>query len=145
MFPQMNLSWQGLRIVWILIYIFVGLILMFWHRETHITHNTTDKLSCTKRASNSVPPGEGKPTAAAVHHVRFMAQKLCQKHNAYGVIEAALDNWQPFWNAKVLISTTVWVDFELLPGSGDIHICWFNFDAPAQWCVGQRRAMCYEV
>ena len=32
----------------------------------------------------------------------------------------------------VLISTPVCVNFELRPGAGDIHICWFNFDALAQ-------------
>ena len=46
--------------------------------------------------------------------------------------EAALDNWQPVWNAQVSISTPVCVSFELRPGAGDIHICWFNFDALAQ-------------
>ena len=29
----------------------------------------------------------------------------------------------------VSISTPVCVNFELRPGAGDIHICWFNFDA----------------
>ena len=46
--------------------------------------------------------------------------------------EAALDNWQPVWNAQVSISTPVCVNFELRPGAGDTHICWFNFDALAQ-------------
>ena len=47
--------------------------------------------------------------------------------------EAALDNWQLVWNAQVSISTPVCVNFELRPGAGDIHICWFfNFDALAQ-------------
>ena len=46
--------------------------------------------------------------------------------------EAALDNWQPVWNAQVSISTPVCVNFELRPGAGDIHICWFNFDIMAQ-------------
>ena len=32
----------------------------------------------------------------------------------------------------VSISTPVCVNFELGPGAGDIHICWFNFDALAQ-------------
>ena len=45
---------------------------------------------------------------------------------------AALDNWQPVWNAQVSISTPVCVNFELRPGAGDIHICWFNFDALPQ-------------
>ena len=30
------------------------------------------------------------------------------------------------------ILTPVCFDFELHPGAGDIHICWFNFDALAQ-------------
>ena len=46
--------------------------------------------------------------------------------------EAALDNWQPVWNAQVLISIPVCVNFELRPGAGDIHISWFNFHAVAQ-------------
>ena len=32
----------------------------------------------------------------------------------------------------VSISTHVCVNFELRPGAGDIHICWFDFDALAQ-------------
>ena len=32
----------------------------------------------------------------------------------------------------VSISTPVCVNFELRPGAGNIHICWFNFDALAQ-------------
>ena len=32
----------------------------------------------------------------------------------------------------VSISTPVCVNFELRPGAGDIHICWFDFDALAQ-------------
>ena len=58
-----------------------------------------------------------------VQHVRFMPLKLCQKHNSNDMPEAALDNWQPIWNAQVLISTPVYVNFELRPGAGDIRIC----------------------
>ena len=46
--------------------------------------------------------------------------------------EAALDNWQPVWNARVSISTPVCVNFEQRLCAGDVHICWFNFDALAQ-------------
>ena len=46
--------------------------------------------------------------------------------------EAALDNRQPVWNAHVLISTPVSVNCELRPGSGDIHIYWFNYDVLAE-------------
>ena len=44
----------------------------------------------------------------------------------------ALDDWQPLWNAEVSISTPVHVNYELCPGAGDIHFCWFNFDSMAQ-------------
>ena len=55
-----------------------------------------------------------------------------KKRNSNDMPEAALDNWQPVWNAQVSISTPVCVNFELRPGAGDIHICWFNFDTLAQ-------------
>ena len=55
-----------------------------------------------------------------------------KKRNSNDMPVAALDNWQPVWNAQVSISTPVCVNFELRPGAGDIHICWFNFDALAQ-------------
>ena len=45
--------------------------------------------------------------------------------------EAAVDNWQPIWNAQVSISTPICVNFELCPGSGNLHISWFNFYALA--------------
>ena len=67
-----------------------------------------------------------------VQHVRFTPLKSRQKRNSNDMPEAALDNWQPVWNAQVSISTPVCVNFELRPGAGDIHICWFNFDALAQ-------------
>ena len=67
-----------------------------------------------------------------VQHVRFTPLKLRQKRNSNDMPEAALDNWQPVWNAQVSILTPVCFDFELRPGAGDIHICWFNFDALAQ-------------
>ena len=46
--------------------------------------------------------------------------------------EAAQDNWQSVRNVQVLISTPVGVNFELRPGAGDAHVCWFNVDALAQ-------------
>ena len=49
-----------------------------------------------------------------------------KKHNPNDMPEAALGNWQPVWNGQVSISTPVCVNFELRPGFGDIHICWFN-------------------
>ena len=59
-----------------------------------------------------------------------MPPKLCKNPN--DMPEAALDNWQPIWNALVLISPPMCVNYELRPDAGDIHICWFNFDALAQ-------------
>ena len=38
---------------------FVVLMLMLWHREMLMTHQETNKLSCTKQGSNSVPPNWG--------------------------------------------------------------------------------------
>ena len=35
------------------------------------------------------------------------------------------------------ISTAVCVNFELCPGAGDIHICWFNCDSLAQGNVSK--------
>ena len=67
-----------------------------------------------------------------VQHVCFTPLKSRQKRNSNDMPVAALDNWQPVWNAKVSISTPVCVNFELRPGAGDIHICWLKFDALAQ-------------
>ena len=46
--------------------------------------------------------------------------------------EAALDTWQHVWNAQVSISTPACVNFELRPGAGHTHVCWFKFDTLAQ-------------
>ena len=73
-----------------------------------------------------------------VQHVHFTPLKLRKKRNSSDMPEAALDNWQPVGNAQVSISKPVSVNFELSPGAGDIHICWFNFDALAQGNVYKR-------
>ena len=106
---------------------------MLWHRETHINPQrnrwiivdpagielTTSRL----RQLRQLP---------VVQHVRFTPLKSRLKRNSNDMPVAALDNWQPVWNAQVSISTPVCVNFELRPGAGDIHFCWFNFDALAQ-------------
>ena len=56
--------------------------------------------------------------------VHFMPLKLCLKtqfqwHARYCTGQLT---------TQVPISTPVCVSFELCPGSGDIHSCWFNFD-----------------
>ena len=53
-----------------------------------------------------------------------------------GGAEAVLQNRHPVsTNEHVLISTPVCINFELRPGSGDIHICWFNCEALTQWNI----------
>ena len=42
-------------------------------------------------------------------------------------------DWQSIWNAMVLISTPVCVNFKLRPGSGEMHICPFDFGALVHW------------
>ena len=76
---------------------------------------------------------EATPPAASCPARTLHATEIAPiKRNSNDMPEAALDNWQPVWNAQVSISTPVCVNFELRPGAGDIHICWFNFDALAQ-------------
>ena len=77
--------------------------------------------------TEATPPAARSP--ARTLHATEIAYK---KSNSNDMPEAALDNWLPVWNAQVSISTPVCVNFELRPGAGDIHICWFNFDALAQ-------------
>ena len=69
---------------------------------------------------------------SVVQHVLFMPLKWCQKPNPNDMAEAALDGWQPVWDALVSISTPTCANFELSPGSDDIQICLFNVDALAQ-------------
>ena len=47
--------------------------------------------------------------------------------------EAALDNWQPVWNAQVSISTPVCVNFELRPGTFFIHANSFIYCEMILW------------
>ena len=78
---------------------------------------------------------EATPPAASCQLSSTYASRhwnCVKKRNSNDMPEAALDNWQLVWNAQVSISTPVCVNFELRPGAGDIHICWFNFDALAQ-------------
>ena len=77
--------------------------------------------------TEATPPAASCP--ARTLHATEIAPK---KRNSNDMPVAALDNWQPVWNAQVSISTHVCISFELRSGAGDIHICWFNFDALAQ-------------
>ena len=96
---------------------------MLWHREAHINSQSNRfiivdpaglELDTTRLWQHRHLPVVGR--------VRFMPWKLCQKHNLNVMTGAALDNWQPVWNAQVSISTPVCVNFELRPGSADIYI-----------------------
>ena len=106
---------------------------MLWHRETHINPQrnrwiivnpagielTTSRL----RQLRQLP---------VVQHVRFTPLQLRKKTQLEW--HAALDKWQPVWNAQVSISTPVCANFELRPGAGDIKsthrlVCW-HFAVP---------------
>ena len=114
-------------------YIFDGLILMLWHRETHINPQRNRWMIMNPSGvEHTTPRLRQHRQLPAIQHVRFMPLKLCQKHNPNDTPEAALDNWQPVWNAQVSISTLVLIHSELHPCSGNIHICWFDIDALAQ-------------
>ena len=68
-----------------------------------------------------------------VQHVRFTPLKSRQKNATpmtCPLLHWTTDNLSGMH--MVSISTPVCVNFELRPGAGDIHICWFNFDALAQ-------------
>ena len=77
-----------------------GLLLMLWHRETHITHKKDwyiiVYLSGVELNTSRLRQHRQLPV---IQHVRFMPQTLCQKHNASDMTEATLDNQPPIWNA----------------------------------------------
>ena len=96
------------------------------------THKGTDELPWTRRGSNSRPPDCGNSASCQLSSTSASCHSNCvKKHNSNDMAEAALDNWQPVWNAQVSISTPVCVNFELRPCASDKHIClvWF-------WCSG---------
>ena len=123
-------------------------IYMHMHIHTHICWFNFDALAQgnaykpTKEPINYRGPGgdrthdlqtEATPPAASCPARTLHATEIApKKRNSNDLHVAALDNWQPIWNAQVSISTPVRVNFELRPGAGDIHICWVNFDALAQ-------------
>ena len=105
-----------------------GLMLMLSHRETHITHKGTDKLAWTKRWSNSIPPNWGNTASSQLSNTFVSCHRNCVKW-----IQSQWRHWttdNPFECACFNFNTCV--NFELHPGSGDMHICWLNFDALAQ-------------
>ena len=67
------------------------------------------------------PQTEATPRAASYPRL-FHATGIVSKHNPNDMAEAVLDNWQPIWDAHVLISTPVCVNFELRLGAGEHRI-----------------------
>ena len=117
-----------------ILYIFVGWILMLWHREAHINPRRNRKFivdpAGIELTTSRLRQHRQLPVVQQVH---FMPLKLCKKnHNPNDKPETALDKWQPIWNAQVSISPPVGVDFELHPVVGHISICWLNFEALRQ-------------
>ena len=93
-------------------------ISMLWHRQADFDalaqgiacNPTIEPINYRGRGSNSRPLKLRQPRQLpVVQHVRFMPLKSRQKHNSNDMPEAALDNWQPVWNAQVSISTHVYV------------------------------------
>ena len=106
---------------------------MLWHTETHINPQRNRWIIGTRRGSNLRPPDWGNSASCQLSSTFASCHwNSVITNNLNDMPEAALDNWQPVWNARVSISTRVCVNLELRPGAGDIHICWFNFDALAQ-------------
>ena len=115
------------------IYIFVGIILMPHTAKRIYTHKGTDKSSWTRRGLNSRRPNWGNSASCQLTSTYASRHWNCvKKRNSNDKPEAALDKWQPVWNVQVSILTHVCSNFKLRPGAGDIHICWYNSDAPTQ-------------
>ena len=105
------------------LHIFVGLMMMLCHRETHINPQSNrwiivDRVGIELTTARLRQPRQ----LPVVQHVRFMPLKLCKKHNPNDINEAALENWQSVWNTPMSISTPVCVNFDVHPGTA-IHIC----------------------
>ena len=84
-------------------YIFVGLILMLWHRETHINHKGAEQISWTKRGSNT-SPSDRRNIASYQLASTFVSRhsKLCQKHSSVSLsVSIACMGSRWFWGASV--------------------------------------------
>ena len=110
------------------------LISMLWHRQA-IFESKGDKLSSSAESRIRTQGLRYLFTSRLNTCLLLLISMLWHRQAIFDsndMPEAALDNWQSVCNAQVSISTPVCVNFELRPGAGDIHICWFNFDALAQ-------------
>ena len=87
------------------IYIFVSLIWCSATGKCIYTHIGTKKLLWTQRGSNSLPPDWGNTASCQLSGMFASGHWNCVKnHNPNDMPKAALDNWQPIWNAQVSIS-----------------------------------------
>ena len=101
-------------------------MLRLWHRETHINPQRNEQTIVDPAGIKLTTSGlRQHRELPVVQHVRFMPPELRQNQNPNDMPQAALDNWQPGWNAQVVISTPVCINFELRSGARDIHICGF--------------------
>ena len=60
--------------------IFVALILIVWHREKHMTHIGSEKLSWNKRRSNSLPPDRSNTVSCQLSSTSVSCHKGCVKN-----------------------------------------------------------------
>ena len=68
----------------------------------------SDRLSWTQQGLNSWPPDWGNIASCQLSSMFASCHWNCvTKHNPNDMPEAALDNWQPIWNAQESISTPV--------------------------------------
>ena len=94
-------------------YISVDLMSMLWHRATLTTHKGTDKSSWIKWGSNSLLPDWDNIDSSQLSTTFVSCHRNCVKTQSNDIAVVAFDNWQPVWNAHVVISTPV-CQFELL-------------------------------
>ena len=71
-------GWKGCSISFI--YIFVGLILMLWHSDTHITHNGTENHGLCRNRSHYIQTEATLP--ASIYSARFFViTETAPKHS----------------------------------------------------------------
>ena len=81
------------------IYIYGGLSLKLWYRETHMNPQRNRWIivdpAWIELTTSRLWQHHRLPAA---QYVCFMPLKLFKKHNPNDMADAAMDNWQPVWN-----------------------------------------------
>ena len=108
---RLLLKWPIAVLFFVEKYLFIGLILMLWHRETHINPQRKP-MNCRRPGgyqTHDLQTGATPPCSCQLSSTFVSCHwNRVKKHNANDMPEAvALDNWQSFWNAQVSISTPV--------------------------------------